>query len=450
MATQLNDLKINEVSLVDNPANSEIVNGIKQRRAVIALYKRDGGDDGDELMKAVDGQTQGGQTFPRSDYAYTPDDTPSHWKLRLTSTPGGKPDPGIVGAAIAALGKGFRGNKVQLPSSAIPGVKAKVRAAWRKANPDKSPDEMPEVIRKGDRAVMTMTEIEKKIEEQDGVLALMKADNALLKTENELVLKMTKKERKLYATMPEDKRKEFLAADDDKKKVMLEACEKEQKEKAAKDCMDEAFKKRYESAGPTERALMMEDLIRKADDDKDKKEKKGKKAKPTDNEENLSDDEDDDDDEDTEKREFKRQLSVTQDRVAKAELELAVITKRERLTMFTKRAEDELPHTPGNPIEKGSTLMTLADSLPGGENGEAFKKVFSQFKAADASLKNNFVEIGKHGGPIPAEAAFNAQVEEIAKRDKIDKPHAIEKALRECPELYLEYEHGQRQRVASY
>ena len=57
---------------------------------------------------------------------------------------------------------------------------------------------------------------------------------------------------------------------------------------------------------------------------------------------------------------------------------------------------------------------------------------------------------GKHGGPIPAEAAFNAQVEEIAKRDKIDKPHAIEKALRECPELYLEYEHGQRQRVASY
>lgn len=82
--------------------------------------------------------------FPSSDYAYVPDpDMPSTWKLRLTSTPGGDPDPSIVGAAIAALGKGFRGNKVEIPSNELSAVKAKVKSAWKKANPDKSEDEMP-------------------------------------------------------------------------------------------------------------------------------------------------------------------------------------------------------------------------------------------------------------------------------------------------------------------
>jgi hypothetical protein len=82
--------------------------------------------------------------FPASDYAYVPDPAkPSTWKLRLTKTPGGTPDAGIVGAAIAALGKGFRGQKVDIPAAALAGVKAKVAAAWKKANPDKDPDDMP-------------------------------------------------------------------------------------------------------------------------------------------------------------------------------------------------------------------------------------------------------------------------------------------------------------------
>lgn len=93
-------------------------------------------------------KTEDGQEFPASDYAYVPDpDKPSTWKLRLTSTPGGEPDPRIVGAAIAALGAGFRGQKVDIPEDDLPAVKRKVRAAWRKANPDKDDDEMPEAIR---------------------------------------------------------------------------------------------------------------------------------------------------------------------------------------------------------------------------------------------------------------------------------------------------------------
>ncbi len=83
---------------------------------------------------------EGPDSFPASDYAYVPDsEKPSTWKLRLTSTPGGSPDPQIVGAAIAALGKGFRGNKVQIPETDLAAVKSKVKAAWIKANPEKNP-----------------------------------------------------------------------------------------------------------------------------------------------------------------------------------------------------------------------------------------------------------------------------------------------------------------------
>jgi hypothetical protein len=89
-----------------------------------------------------------GKDFPAKDYAYVPDATkPSTWKLRLTKTPGGGPDAGIVGAAIAALGKGFRGQKVSIPAADLAGVKAKVRAAWKKANPDKKAEDMPATIK---------------------------------------------------------------------------------------------------------------------------------------------------------------------------------------------------------------------------------------------------------------------------------------------------------------
>lgn len=91
-------------------------------------------------------KTEDGKKFPKEAYAYTPSDFPGSWKLRLWATPDGGPDARIVGAAVAALGKGFRGNKVQIPIEDLPGVKAKVRAAWVKANPDKDKDELPEVI----------------------------------------------------------------------------------------------------------------------------------------------------------------------------------------------------------------------------------------------------------------------------------------------------------------
>lgn len=111
-----------------------------------------------KLMKAK--KTEAGVEFPASDYAYVPDaESPSTWKLRLTSTPGGEPDTRIVGAAVAALGEGFRGNKVEIPESDLPGVITRVKSAWLKANPEKSNDDLPDVLKKSENT--DMSELEK-------------------------------------------------------------------------------------------------------------------------------------------------------------------------------------------------------------------------------------------------------------------------------------------------
>lgn len=86
--------------------------------------------------------------YPASDFAYTPDKTaPSTWKLRLTSTPGGDPDPRIVASAVATLGKGFRGSTVSLSATDRPEVIAKVRAAWLHANSDKTEADLPSILK---------------------------------------------------------------------------------------------------------------------------------------------------------------------------------------------------------------------------------------------------------------------------------------------------------------
>lgn len=93
-------------------------------------------------------KTENGKAFPKTAFAYTPSDNPGSWKLRLYADPGDDaPDTRIVGAAVAALGKGFRGSKVEIPEGDLPGVKAKVKAAWKKANPDAKDEELPEVLK---------------------------------------------------------------------------------------------------------------------------------------------------------------------------------------------------------------------------------------------------------------------------------------------------------------
>jgi hypothetical protein len=149
---------LKELSGVDRPA---------QEGAVAVIMKR-----ADDVAKAT--KTEDGKAYPASDFAYVPDPAaPSTWKLRLTSTPGGDPDARIVGAALAALGPGgFRGQRVQIPSGDLAGVKSKVRSAWLKANPGKTRDDLPAVIKaettqEKEMAKENETVTEKKVETQD-------------------------------------------------------------------------------------------------------------------------------------------------------------------------------------------------------------------------------------------------------------------------------------------
>ncbi len=324
---------------------------------------------------------------------------------------------------------------------------------------------------------MTLEEITKKVEgqetilknqevvlkNQETVLKSLTADNDVLKAENEAVMKMTKKERKLYSSMDDTLRKEYVAGDESKRQSMMDVAAQTHLEKKMMDEMDEVTKAEFITAGPEKRKAIIakieevhNDILAKNAEEIRKATEVLKKAKmqappPADEEgsdkEEASESADEEDKEDMKKAHTQLALKVaeTTDRLVKNERELETLRKRDRLVQFTKRAEAELPHTSGSPEEKGSLLMSLADSLPGGEAGNVFKQTFDNLKAADKALSLHFGEVGKAGGPIPAEKALDAKVEEICKRDHLDKAHGMMKAMQEAPELYLDYERQHRQ-----
>ena len=86
-----------------------------------------------------------GEDFPAAAFAYVPDpDKTSTWKLRLWDSLEERETRTQIGRAVAALSPGgFMGNRVQLPSDAVAGVKRKVLAAWRRVHDD---DEKPPTV----------------------------------------------------------------------------------------------------------------------------------------------------------------------------------------------------------------------------------------------------------------------------------------------------------------
>lgn len=135
-------------------ANNEVkLVGVRQEAKKKVTYELvDGTIVGNAKMK-----TEAGLKYPASAYAYVPDrNKPSTWKLRLWETPAKKETAAQVGRAIAAIGKGFRGQKVQLPAAAVKKVKAKIRVAWKRTNPDKKASEMPSVLRNQEKGGMRM------------------------------------------------------------------------------------------------------------------------------------------------------------------------------------------------------------------------------------------------------------------------------------------------------
>lgn len=89
---------------------------------------------------------------PASGWAYTPDkEETSTWKLNIS-------DATHVSAAVAALGKGFRGNKVQIPEEDLPAVKRKVKAAYKKFHPDL---DLPDILKASEMLDMFSSFIDK-------------------------------------------------------------------------------------------------------------------------------------------------------------------------------------------------------------------------------------------------------------------------------------------------
>jgi hypothetical protein len=155
-------------SLVEIVRNPEYTNKKESMRESISQFVDtvNGMINQTEIIKQAPMKMEDGKQFPASDYAYVHDpEKSSTWKLRLTATPWGDPDPRIVGAAVAALGPGFRGQKVQIPSSDLGVVKAKVRTAWKKANPDK--EELPAILKKEVEQMDKQLEFYKALSELD-------------------------------------------------------------------------------------------------------------------------------------------------------------------------------------------------------------------------------------------------------------------------------------------
>lgn len=95
----------------------------------------------EDLLKA-EGKTVDGVKRPASDFAYTPEkDKPSTWKLPIYD----KEHASLAAQAISS--SGLMGNKVEIPSTELPAVKRKVKAAYKKFYPDK---DLPEVLKSVD------------------------------------------------------------------------------------------------------------------------------------------------------------------------------------------------------------------------------------------------------------------------------------------------------------
>lgn len=180
----------------------------------------------EEISKAT--KKEGDETLSASAYAYVPDpEKSSTWKLRID-------DANHTRAAVAALGEGFRGNKVQIPAEDLPAVKRKVKAAYKKFFPE---NEIPTILKSLEEVKLLEQEIQKAVEAAEAVLkAQVKEKEEAL--EKALAEVQTFKAEKLEIIAKA--RKEKLA-------VVVSAEEAEALYKATESLADEAFEAIFKS-----------------------------------------------------------------------------------------------------------------------------------------------------------------------------------------------------------
>lgn len=442
MPNKLVNIDITEVSGVDKAAN-------KRRFLIIKRAEDDDMEKADKPMK-----TEGGVQFPAEAYAYVPDpEKPSTWKLRLWETPETKETARQVGMAVAALGPGFRGNKVEIPAEDLPKVKAKVRAAWKKVNPDKSDDEMPAAIKKGGDTTDEVTLKERLWGFVKGLFGPgdpadageAKDLNEILAEEqrDEILWRLTSALRESLDSILEDDTvpdkqaaigqvlQQFLSAlvaggvtkagrkISTSRLAMLKQMkdmldqlitEAEASSQNADMNMGMGMSKRKEEGPVPDKVIKMEDLpedIRKQLEEVAELKKKAAEAE-----------------------ELKK-------RVEEAEA-LAKAEREERLKKEYIAKVASYQALPVQPEEFGLVLKALAEKAP-----EEYAKLEGVLKAADEALAKSelFREVGRSGaGESTAWAKVEAMAKEIVQKNAgMTKEQAIAKVLRDNPELYSAY-----------
>lgn len=130
-------------------------------------------------------------------------------------------------------------------------------------------------------------------------------------------------------------------------------------------------------------------------------------------------------------------LKAQQAQIEKAEGIAKDERNRREMGEFTKRAEEDLGHLPGKPVEKALVLKAM-----GGLEKDVQATLETMLKAGEAAIKSAYGALGGGGGNDNGgdPKAFEKRVSEVAARDKISKTEAMAKARLEYPEEFATYQ----------
>lgn len=162
--------------------------------------------------KVTNKKNEDDKEFGPGDYAYVGDiEKTESWKLRLTDIPGGTPDPRTVSAAVAALSK-----LDDLSEEELTAVTHRVSKAWLDANPEKTQDELPDIL-KAKKLKTSKKEIDMTKEEMEAILA--KKDAELTKANQ--IASLSDVEKAHYNTLADADKETFLAKSADDRKSII-------------------------------------------------------------------------------------------------------------------------------------------------------------------------------------------------------------------------------------
>lgn len=128
-------------------------------------------------------------------------------------------------------------------------------------------------------------------------------------------------------------------------------------------------------------------------------------------------------------------LKSQEARIAKQDEDLKKANEATAMVEFTKRAETEVAHLPGEAIAKAQVFKAVS-VLP----EDVRKTLDAMLKAGDAAIKMAFDKVGGRGGevvPNSPEDQVNKKAEELRKADAtLTQAQAIAKVYNDHPELY--------------